>query len=850
MKAKFDRPVAWAIAVCALALVGCDSVKDVRSGPFTPLPSETEVLKGVINGLGGGRSITLQYNTNPDDAASFLGAQPSAPTTGPVALPFSFGSLKTGTAYNITVTGQPFGKICTPVSGASGTLTKGVETNVVIECANTIRRRDLVVKIPTTPAVFRGLNEARVVLTTGEQMYSKPASEAVLAAAGTHYELTFPNSLYDATGQPSAFTWSVSASFTDPEGKEGRCQVTGGAGTNPSTAVTPPATTPPPLTTPVIGLDVAQVTSACQFTISGSLAYNAPPGGTTETGTFAGCTGTQAQQQADPDCLVLEIRDVQAKVKATYAVSQYGNFTFSDATTGNPLKFSSTIDSVYDVAVKNHPTGRVCLVGDAGAISLYRTGTFNPVDITSTGSLGSGVTNARAWGTRLNVFCRVRPVSAPIVSGTYRPTKWVWTAATAGSLPLTVTYDNYDITKHNAGSSDMLTLFDDGTFLFGTHAQVTQSLPDGTGGAGYSAQVEHGYYDYVDADNNPATANGTLRFTLITDTNPTAVFPSAFGTVASPASSAAGRNGTAGLSAMPGPTVTGTPVACSSTGTPAGCGGIGIWHAVLNNVQKTPFTFGQGVNAAQSLSRITGTFGTSPRLDWTLTEPQSVGNEFTGSWISRDHRRFWVWDYLTNYGMHVGVVGGAPSVNDACFTMPDVRVSFGIYTRRGSNTGCYPFDRPLPGAFFTSSFVQSVDFFLTNITLSSNVFVGVAGLNLNVVPPTSATVANSRLIPQFGTTAAATLPGFIGRIPGGNVAADGRSPSPTLFLIAPAASFEAKVANTFFADTGQQAAVYFDDLATVGAFTDWCQGDILGIRTTLNGSPINYPVYLCRNRAQ
>ena len=66
----------------------------------------------------------------------------------------------------------------------------------------------------------------------------------------------------------------------------------------------------------------------------------------------------------------------------------------------------------------------------------------------------------------------------------------------------------------------------------------------------------------------------------------------------------------------------------------------------------------------------------------------------TGAWISQDHRRFWVWDYLTNYGMHVGVLGGAPSVNDACFTMLDVRASYGIYTRRGSNTGCYPLDRP------------------------------------------------------------------------------------------------------------------------------------------------------------
>ncbi len=55
-----------------------------------------------------------------------------------------------------------------------------------------------------------------------------------------------------------------------------------------------------------------------------------------------------------------------------------------------PLQFSSTIDSVYDVAVKNHPTGRVCVVGDAGAISLYRTGTFNPVDITPRGGLEAG----------------------------------------------------------------------------------------------------------------------------------------------------------------------------------------------------------------------------------------------------------------------------------------------------------------------------------------------------------------------------------------------------------------------------------------------------------------------------
>jgi hypothetical protein len=823
MKTKFEQPGVWATVLCAVALAGCDAVKDVQSGPFTALPEQREVLKGVINGLGGGRSITLAYSTAPESVESFLGAQPSAPTDGPTPIPFTFGSLDVGTEYNVRVTGQPFGKNCVPVSGATGTIAIGQQTNVVIECTSTNPRFDLTVRIPATPAVFSGLNEARVTLTTGEQMYQKPVSEAV--AAGGNLELKFPGALYNATGQPAAFTWSVSASFTDPDGNEGRCQILNGAGTNPTTHVT----------TPIVGLSLAQVTSACQFTISGSVASSVPPGGTAETGAFPGCSGASQQELlADPDCLVLEVRDVQSNVKARSAVNQYGGFTFTDATTGGPVQFSSTINSVYDVAVANHPPGRVCVVGDGGAVSLYRTGTFNPVNITSVAVAGAAA-NTRAWGTRLNVFCRVRPPANKTLVGTYRPTKWVWTPSTPGATPMTVTYDNYDISKHNAGSSDMLTFFSDGTFLFGTHAQVTQALPDGTGGAGYSVQVEHGFYDYVDPDNNPATANATVRFTLITDTNPTAVFPTAFGTVPAPLSSAAGRNGTAGLSAMPGPVVTGTPTAGA---------GIGIWTAVLNNVQKSNFAFGQGVNPTQSLSRITGTFGTSPSLQWELTEPQSVDNEFTGAWISEDHRRFWVWDYLTNYGMHVGVLGGAPSVNDACFTMPDVRVSYGIYTRRGSNTGCYPFDRPLPGAIFTLGFVQSIDFHLTNVTLSSNVFVGVAGLNTAA----GANVTGSRLVPQFGSAAAAVLPGFIGRIPGGNTASDGRSPSPTLFLIASADEFADEVASTFFTDTAQSAAVYFDDLEAQGSFADWCPTEVLGIRTTLNGAPSNKPVYLCRQR--
>ncbi len=400
-----------------------------------------------------------------------------------------------------------------------------------------------------------------------------------------------------------------------------------------------------------------------------------------------------------------------------------------------------------------------------------------------------------------------------------------------------VTYDNYDITKHNAGQqrhADPVRR----RHVPVRHARAGYAVVAGRApaGAGYSSQVEHGYYDYVDTDNNPATANSTLRFTLITDTNPTAVFPSAFGTVSIPGQFGRGSQRHCWPECHAGP------------GGHHYTGG-GRRHRRLERgaeqCRQDLIHLRPGVSPAQSLSRITGTFGTSPKLDWTLTEPQSVNNEFTGSWISRDHRRFWVWDYLTNYGMHVGVVGGAPSVNDACFTTPDVRLSYGIYTRRGSNTGCYPFDRPLPAhssrpASCSRSILPDQHHPVEQCVRGCG---GPEYFNWRRRGQQSphTPVRNRRgarpCLDSSVVSPAATLRRMAARH------------SPTLFLIGPAASFAAKVANTFFGDTGQEASVYFDDLATAGTFTDWCQGDILGIRTTLNGSPINYPVYLCRNRA-
>ena len=139
-----------------------------------------------------------------------------------------------------------------------------------------------------------------------------------------------------------------------------------------------------------------------------------------------------------------------------------------------------------------------------------------------------------------------------------------------------------------------------------------------------------------------------------------------------------------------------------------------------------------------------------------------------------------------------------------------------------------------------------MDFHLTNTTASTNTFVGVAGLN-TLTGSTVASVANSRLVPQF----TGALPGFIGRVPGGQTASDGRSPSPTMFLIAPASTYATAVAGTHFTEIAEPASRYFDDLDDVGfvEFTEWCQTEILGIRATLNSLPINSPVYFCRTRA-
>lgn len=714
MNSKNNLAGLLVLALAGAGLAGCDSVKDVRSEPSTALPDQTVVLQGTISGIGSRRSIVLTNNGNVDGAVSFLAPVPTEPTSGAVVTPFSFGTVPVGSAYNIEIRTQPYGKQCS-VAGGAGTISAVTPPDIRITCADNVPRYSLTVNLNSAFASAQG---ARVQLTTEEAVYE----QTVTAGQAT---VVFPSVLFNASTAANAgpvptpapppgtptFTWTVTASTT-VGGTLNKCPVTNA--TNPTVsgvAQNPSAN----ITNVSVG--------ACSFTVSGAVAYSVP-----STGGAAPAMPTGG--------LTVELRNTAGQTVATQPVTAFGSFTFGG---GTPTQFQSNSGAVFEVVVASQPTGMFCMPGNGSYSSLYVTGLNNPVNITSTSTVAG-------TSTALNIYCRAIPATNRQLRGTYRLKSSTWTAS-ATATPLTSTWDIDDFTVQNRATSAMLTFFESGSFLYGTHASTNQ--------------VEQGFYDY-----DPV--GQTLRFTLHTDTNTSTTFPAGF----NPGSS--NNIATPGISAAPGPVVNG-----------------GVSHRAMVNVVKT---------SAGALSQIAGTFGpgattaTAARLDWVLEEPHSVNAQMTGTWATQDHRRFWVYDLLTYYGTHVGVVGGGISLNDACFTMEDVTAASSFYTRRGSITGCYPWNRPSTGQFYFISGQESIDFVTPSLTL---------------------------------------IPGWVGRMPGGQAAFDGRSPSPIYFHIAPAASFFTGADSTYFPAQS----------------TAWCATEILGVRETLHGNAINYPVYFCRTRA-
>lgn len=758
MNSMIGCPRLMLAVLCVATLAGCDSIRDVRTDPTTPLPPPNVVVKGTITGLGSLRSIVLINNGDNTSPASFAAPPPAVPNgPAPVVL-FSFGSQPAGAPYDVTIRQQPYGKTCTVANGA-GTLAVGVSPDIAITCVNSVTRYNLTVNLDSTFATADG---ARVRLTTEEAIYELPAAGAA--------SVTFTNVLFNAatTATPApppgapAFTWIVTAS-TGTGDTRNQCTVANSTGTNPTANVT----------TPTVG--------TCTFTISGALSYSRPPGVTVDP-----ALGTGG--------VTLELRNVQGEVEATQAITAYGGFTFGG--TGSPTQFPSNPGSVYDVVVASHPAGQHCVVGDGGVASLYvvpvtaptATSVLNPSNVTATGTVSPGATTLIP-GSRLTVFCRNRPASANnVLSGVYRLTKTTATyvtGTTGATTSSTIEYKPFDLTVQNTASSNVLTFFDDGTFLYGTHAN--------------SIQIEHGFYDY------DATA-ATLRFTMHTDTNTGTVFPVGNAFDPRPVQNQGSPYSTAtnGLSATPGPLVVGT-----------------TRHAALCNVVKVPgsnprrvtATFGGTATFTPSGTTFTSTTistcggpiaapsgGTvvtaATRVEWELTEPVSSASRLEGTWITQDHRRAFVYDDRNYFAFHVGVAGGAANLQDVCLALDNAADSSSFYIARAVTT-CLPWNRPAAGQFY-------------------------GGPTANIE------------ITDTSVPAVAQIPGFVGRLPGAVAVVNAtRSPSPAYFTVA--------APDAFFTVAPTR---YFQPVPT-----GWCTTELLGIRATSNGIPIDQPVYFCRLRA-
>ncbi len=721
-----------ALTVLGTALAGCDSIKDVRDKPYTELPAQTVVLEGRIEGLGSRRSLVLMNNGDTARARSFLAPAPTGPSEGPVETRFTFGALPVGTPYNIEVRAQPVGKTCTIANG-SGTLNADAAPDILITCVNSTPRFSMTVS--TGP--IAGIVGAKVTLATEENVYETdiPAGTTSVTFEDVLFDPTFGLSPQQAATTPP-FVWSVTASTTEG-GTVNKCPVTNP--TNPGGAN--PAN-------PTQDINNVSVLS-CAFSLGGSVAYSLKEAGDTP--------------PAAPEGLVLELRNTGEDVIATQQFSGgWGtSFTFNEGgePVADPVRFVSNKDAVYYVAVGSQPTNNLhCIVTNPMAILYAPQLSQNPTDITTPA-----------------VQCRELPGAGRALRGVYRHTTTSWQRNAAADIR-TVTWDPFDFTKQNTASSNMMAFFENGTFIYGTHANTSQ--------------VEHGFYDFTPG----ADGTGTLRLTLNVDTLSTGSFPANF-SPANATSASTVPTTTSGLNVVPGIETVGT-----------------TRHAIMTNVNTDVAGVISGrFRGSQPVAAAPAPPSTEPDaiLDWVLEAPFSAQNEMTGGWLAKDGRRLWVYDKRTYYGTHVGVVG-VYAVNDACFTIDSLTASSSFYTRRPSIGGCYPWPRPAtnqsPG-YLIGGIVESIDYITPQ-------YIGTTGANQVDI---------------------GLLPEFMSRLPGGRQAADGRSPSPIYFHIAPAAEFFAAAPVDYFPPPAEQ------DWHT------WCDSEILGIRSTLNGVPIHKPVYFCRN---
>lgn len=741
MNLKISGARLLAAALGALALAGCDSIKNVQEEPLTALPDETVVLGGQIKDLGSRRALVLQYNgtdtclvpETPNDPSGkkiisecrFFGVPDQEFSN------FSFGALPVGTPYNITVKRQPFGRICT-VQNPSGTVQIGGPAIQVVCVEDPAVDKFAVTVNIAAPANLPGLT---VTLTTeygtcpvevnGRPSVTFSPSECPNSVVtGYHANSTFI--FNNGTSLPNT-PWRVTATIPGPTSVSPptNCFVTGGPVANTGGNVNDngevdAANRPTgPVTTTV---------QSCGFRVRAQADYSRP-------------TGVTADPDIAPgDGITVALRtqpwgqDV-AVVKLTSFANTYVPFMVPDAN-GEPTDVEydaqSDLSAFYELVVKQSPAGMVCIPGSSFGTGSAATSTRTAGHWTDAGAVllrrPASAYIAQLWLVDRVIRCReaLTDESTQLRGSYWQHTLTTTTAVQGGGTPT--------VSPVYVRNRNVLTFFEDGQYLFGNH---------GSGAANNG--VEQGFYQY-----NPGAQ--TLRFVAFTDTNGSSGLHASAGngnpsfrdltlvtrengnpkriTTRVSSSTVNGfaltanaltvtiNNGQA--FAVPAATYnTGNfaafvnAVQGASPGSPAGMvvangneititgppGGVVFGGSAVATL-GLPTSVAAGATATSTNVGATLSTVTTTTTDWVFEEVGrdplvTTDNPLDGAWVTwdasrtpapvEDRRRIFVYQHALYTGMHIGV-NGLANLQEACF-VGNFGLS-GTWTRQGGRSGC------------------------------------------------------------------------------------------------------------------------------------------------------------------
>lgn len=300
------------VAVSGLALVACDSIRNVDDDDFSQLPTPNVVLRGAVTGLTTSPVVLTAHYVAGND---YVGSEPEGSIVREVTKdgPVSFAAIPRNAQYTVAVTGLPIGKLCNVTNG-TGTA-QGNVTNVAVACAADPNAPTYTV---SGSVVGLAANAAGLQLTL-----SSPAGEETVDVA--------------AGGDSFAFTSELLTDF-DYEVTIETAPSVPGAGGAPATvhncALGNASGT-------IVSTDVTDVEVRCGFEVGGTLNL------------LAGALGAGLQLQLAPP----------GGAPETLSLAAAGDFAFDSL-------LPSHASANYAVSIAQQPAGQTCILRNAGAVPM------------------------------------------------------------------------------------------------------------------------------------------------------------------------------------------------------------------------------------------------------------------------------------------------------------------------------------------------------------------------------------------------------------------------------------------------------------------------------------------------